>query len=746
MPGEVDWFLFTTHTRPGAAMTLKEAVQTLRISPPITRGELTKAYVDGLAEWRPERVAGNAALAAEAEGRLQQIAEAHGMLNSLPETGYPFQVSAGQPRAASVSGIMRPLGGAKVAPTPPKTVVVPVKQAAPLTFMAYAVVGVAVLGLAGILMHVLRGGGTAPVPVAEAPLAPQPQTAPAKAPEAMEQPGLSDAPVADGTPVPSAAPGGKALTFEEIQMRALEGDKQAQWQAVLAYERGEGVEANPEEALKWAFMAAEQGVPAAQVKVGLGYKNGAGVAKDLAEAVRWFQLAATAGLEDAGYEAALCLLIGDEKVRDYDKAVALLRPLAEKGHIGAQRELGMCYRHGVGVPANPDLAIQWLLPPAKHGHVNAQLALAQTYAEKEKTPTNLEAAVTWYRKAAEQHVPEAQYRLGEACFSGEGAAQSSTEAVQWWRLAAEQGHDDAQDRLGMAYQRGNGVAENVDTAVQWFRKAAGNDHAAAKFHLSVCYVLGAGVPMDPVQAAHYCREAAELGHAPAQNNLGTFCMEGKGLRQDLVEAFKWFTLALAQGNDSSADWLAKVKGQMTPSQIAEGGRRARAFTPRKRGHDLTGDAIAAAAAQPPSGQHLTTDNRLNSGVLLTDNFREFGGKGQLILDNGLVDDAYVKVVGGSKLWASFYVRGGEKFILDDVPDGTYQVLYCTGFDWDPMARDFGRDQHAMKHDRGLDFTTTRKTQGTQTIVSTPVFTLTLRAVSDGNAPTSDIPLEEFNRF
>lgn len=727
-------------------MTLKEAVQILKISPPITRGELTKAYVDGLAAWRPERVAGDAVLAAEAEGRIQQISEAHGILNGLPESGYPFQVSAGRPKEPSASGIIRPLDAPKIQPAPPKTIVAPVEKAAPLTFMAYAVVGVAVLGLVGMLMHVLRGGGTAPVPVAEAALAPQSQTAPAKAPVTKDRPGFSNTPVADGTQMPSVAPAGKALTFEEIQMRALEGDKEAQWQAVLAYEKGEGVEANPEEALKWAFMAAEQGMPAAQVKVGLGYKNGAGVAKDLAEAVRWFQLAATAGLEDAGYEAALCHLIGDEKVRDHGRALALLRPLAEKGHIGAQRELGMCYRHGVGVPANPDLAIQWLLPPAKHGHVDAQLALAQAYTAKEKTPGNLEAAVMWYRKAAEQQEPEAQYLLGEACSSGKGTAQSNTEAVQWWRLAAEQGHADAQDSLGMAYQRGIGVAENLETAVQWFRKAAGNDHAGAKFHLSVCYVQGAGVPMDPVQAAQYCREAAELGHASAQNNLGTFCMEGNGQRQDVVEAFKWFTLALAQGNDTSADWLAKVKGQMTPSQIAEGERRARAFTPRKRGQDLPGDPIAASPAQPPTSQHAPTDNRLNAGVLLTDNFREFGGKGQLILDNGLVDDAYVKVVGGSKLWASFYVRGREKFILDDVPDGTYQVLYCTGFDWDPMARDFGRDQHAMKHDRGLDFTTTRKTQGTQTIVSTPVLTLTLHAASNGNAPSFDIPLEEFNRF
>ncbi|MGV3659104.1 MAG: SEL1-like repeat protein [Prosthecobacter sp.] len=733
-------------------MTLKDAVQTLKISPPISRGQLTKAYVDGLAEWHPDRVAGDAALAAEAEGKIRQIAEAYGMLNGLPESGYPFKVSASRSKEPSASGIVRPFQAAKIASEP--KVIVPVRKAVSLTTLAaYAVVGVVVMGLVGMMMHVRRAGRTAPQAVETAVDAAAPQSQPQAAPSQTTR-AASAAPSSPasasamaGTQMPPAAPAGPVLTFEESQTRALEGDKQAQWHVAQAYEKGEGVEANAEEALKWAFMAAEQGLPAAQMKLGLCFKNGVGVAKDLAEALRWFQQASAAGLENAGYEAALCFLNGGEGVENHGKAVALLRPLAETGHLGAQEQLGMCYRYGEGVTEDLDAAIKWLLPAAEHGSMYAQLELALTYAEKDKTPENLAAAAGWYRKAAEQQEPEAQHLLGEACFSGEGVAQSSTEAVKWWRLAAEQDYADAQDSLGMAYQRGLGVAENMETAVQWFRKAAGHDHAAAKFHLSVCHTIGAGVPEDKVQAAQYCLEAAELGHAAAQNNLGVFCMDGSGVRQDAAEAFKWFTLASAQGDESAADWLAKLKARMTSSQIAEGQRRVRAFTLRKRGQDRPARTMAAApeAAQPPM-QHLPTDNRLDSGVLLTDNFREFGGKGQLILDNGLTDDAYVKVVGGRKLWASFYVRGGDKFTLDHVPDGTYQVLYCTGFDWDPKARDFGRGQQARRHDNSFDFTTTRTTQGSQVTVSTPVITLTLHAVPNGNAPTSEVTLEEFDRF
>lgn len=736
-------------------MTLKDAVQILQISPPITRGQLTKAYVDALAEWHPDRVAQDAALAAEADGRLRLIAEAHGMLNALPESGYPFNVSYGQPRPPSASGIMRPFQAPKIAVEAPR-VVAARQKVSPLAVAAYVVVGVAVVGLAGVWMHVQKSAAPARPEASGEALAsssePAPQPVPALEPVAPMVAPKSRPPMAQVQPsTPAGTPADEPRTFAELQARALEGDAQAQWLTAQAYEKGEGVQANPEEALKWALMAAEQAVPMAQMKVGMGYKEGVVVAKDLAEALRWFERASAAGVEQGGYEAALCLLLGGKGAQDHARAVALLRPLAEKGVPAAQQGLGMCYRHGKGVAADVNEALKWLFPAAKKGQVLAQLELGLIYTERAKIPEDLEEAAKWYREAADQQDPEAQHLLAQAYADGKGVAKDPATAFKWWSLAANQDYADAQDSLGLAYQRGIGVAENMEKAVHWFNRAAEHDHAGAKFHLSVCHVLGVGVPEDKVRAAAYCLEAADLGYAPAQNNMGVFYMEGTGVRQDPSEAYKWFTLASSQGHGSSTEWLAKLKPTMTAFQIAEGERRVRAFAPRELAQVRPADDLARApepapAAQQPSMEHLVNDNRLPSGTLLTDRFREFGGQGRLIVDNGLVDDAYVKVVGGRKLWASFYVRGGEKFALDHVPDGTYQVLYCTGFDWNAKAHDFGRNQHAMRHDRSLDFTTTRATEGTQTTISASVLTLTLHQVSGGNAPTSDISLEEFNKF
>jgi TPR repeat protein len=44
---------------------------------------------------------------------------------------------------------------------------------------------------------------------------------------------------------------------------------------------------------------------------------------------------------------------------------------------------------------------------------------------------------------------------------------------------------------------------------------------------------------------------------------------GRGTRQSDVEAYKWFTLASAQGNADARKQLAEVAKRLTAEQIAE---------------------------------------------------------------------------------------------------------------------------------------------------------------------------------
>lgn len=145
-------------------------------------------------------------------------------------------------------------------------------------------------------------------------------------------------------------------------------------------------------------------------------------------------------------------------------------------------------------------------------------------------------------------------------------------------------------------------------------------------------------------------------------------------------------------------------------------------------------------------QHSPTDNRLFSGSVIVNKLQGSGGKGNLTLDNGLVEDAFVKMLRNDRLVASFYVRGGERFNFSQVPDGVYQLLYCTGFGWDAARHDFTRGRHAVRYDEPLAFLTTKRTEGSSIITSSGVITLTLHRVANGNTTTSDISLEEFDRY
>jgi len=134
-----------------------------------------------------------------------------------------------------------------------------------------------------------------------------------------------------------------------------------------------------EEALRWYFLAAENGDSAAQNLIGKAYELGRyGLSTRSEEAVRWYKLA---------FEGYLSL--------------------AEKGKAEAQYLLGDMCRKGNGRP--------------------------QDFAK----------AIHWYTLAAGQGYAWAQYQLGRLYFSVKGVKQDFVQAYKWLNLAAGQGVQEA---------------------------------------------------------------------------------------------------------------------------------------------------------------------------------------------------------------------------------------------------------------------------------------------------------------
>ena len=74
------------------------------------------------------------------------------------------------------------------------------------------------------------------------------------------------------------------------------GEPAAQYMLGMRFQKGEGVEQDMAEAVKWYRRAAEESerhaaFPAAQASLGECYRKGDGVGQDYAEAVKWYRLA-----------------------------------------------------------------------------------------------------------------------------------------------------------------------------------------------------------------------------------------------------------------------------------------------------------------------------------------------------------------------------------------------------------------------------------------------------------------------
>jgi hypothetical protein len=149
---------------------------------------------------------------------------------------------------------------------------------------------------------------------------------------------------------------------------------------------------------------------------------------------------------------------------------------------------------------------------------------------------------------------------------------------------AEDGDADAQFALGLKYSTAGGVSQDLLQAAEWYRKAADQHHALAQFNLGLMFASGQGVPLDDAKALVWIRKAAEGGDAGAQHVLGNRYHRSTMGRiqidsvESRVEAYKWFSLAAAQGYKGSDAARERMALGMTREEVDEGNQRAAMFT------------------------------------------------------------------------------------------------------------------------------------------------------------------------
>jgi uncharacterized protein (TIGR02145 family) len=349
-----------------------------------------------------------------------------------------------------------------------------------------------------------------------------------------------------------------AANAEEIlslQIKAENGDPEAQNNLGKSYDKGMGVEQDHFQAVKWFLLAAEQGFASAQFNLGICYKIGEGIKQDYFQAVKWYRLAAEQGISVAQLNLGICYENGEGIEQDYFQAVKWFRLAADQGVSAAHKRLGICYENGKGVEKDFSQAFKWYQLAANHGNLDAYNNLGICYKRGKGVEKDNVLAVKYFLIAAEQGISAAQCNLGICYKNGEGIEKNYIQAVKWYRLAAEQGNRNAQFNLGKCYLEGYGVGLDYDTAAKWLNLAAEKGIDSAQYLLGLLYSTNS-YKYNETEAAKWYELAAKKGNKKAQYNLGNCYYNGKGVILDKSEALKWYKLSAEQGYESA---IEKIK-------------------------------------------------------------------------------------------------------------------------------------------------------------------------------------------
>jgi|TARA_B100000315_G_scaffold252609_1_gene289725 hypothetical protein len=74
-------------------------------------------------------------------------------------------------------------------------------------------------------------------------------------------------------------------------------------------------------------------------------------------------------------------------------------------------------------------------------------------------------------------------------------------------------------------------------------------------------------------------EHAECGDADAQYTLAQHYRSGAGALEDLIQSYRWYQISAASGHIYAGFQMTDLAAEMTPDDIAEAERLARAWAP-----------------------------------------------------------------------------------------------------------------------------------------------------------------------
>ena len=309
---------------------------------------------------------------------------------------------------------------------------------------------------------------------------------------------------------------------------------------------------HPDDPLKAAIAAAENGDPEALFQLGMIYWNGKQTMRSVSTAVRWFRRAADEKHVPARFMMAYALLHGKGMVPDPKKAFAEFKKLYEEGFAPAGLPLGRLYYEGGATGKNYAAAAECLkkglnapapIPPG----FQPAILLGRIYFHGGYglQPDPVQAAA--YLKQAGND-PEANLLLGCLFRDGKGVPKDLQSAVKCFRFAMEHGCRQAGGPLGKMYYQGLGVKKDDREAIRCLTPAAEEENLDAALLLASILSDEKSPAKDQKKAFYYYRIAARKGSHEAACRCGIMLMTGTGVDRDPASALEYLSTAARLGN------------------------------------------------------------------------------------------------------------------------------------------------------------------------------------------------------
>ncbi|EEA95641.1 SEL1-like repeat protein [Pseudovibrio sp. JE062] len=383
----------------------------------------------------------------------------------------------------------------------------------------------------------------------------------------------------------------ESIDFDELRLRAEQGDVNAQYQLgesfwlgdgvaldyeqahywltkaveqqhvdakvllAIIYERGHFVVPDPERAAELYFEAAQLGDDWAQAQLGRLYVDGEGVRKDVAYGLKILkQLAALehyVALDFLGDFAKEGILDGSP---DYEKAAEYYERGREAGSDVAGSRLAELIYDGHLGEVDIERVLSLLEEELEHSSPGAASDLADIYLEGRDVPKDIAKAVEYFELAAEWGSSYSLVRIGELYEEGDLGEPDYGKAAEYYQLARKQGNGTASGYLAYLKRYLTPEDSTPEEVIALYEESVLRGARSGMVGLGDCFRDGYGVETDHAKAREYYLQAVEVGSSLALVRLGNVYDEGLGVEKDYLKARQYYEDAIAEGyTNANAD-------------------------------------------------------------------------------------------------------------------------------------------------------------------------------------------------